>query len=377
MITIERIDTTDRRQVQRFIDLPFRLYRDCPQWVPPIRGDVALAMNRKKHPFYEHSAADFFLATRDGTGRVVGRIAAMENVHYNQAHGTRTGQFYFFECEDNAEAAAALFGAVFDWARARGLDSVIGPKGMTVFDGYGLLERGYEHRQMMNMMNYNYPYYLQLVEAQGFVKEVDFVSVYIAGERFHLDERIHRIAERATKRRNLRVLQLKSKADLRHWAQAIGRAYNQTFVNNWEYVPLTEREIKFVLDQLILIANPKLLKFIAHDDDVVGFALGFPDISSAMQRANGRLFPFGLLDMLRELRVAKGLAANGAGILPEFQGLGGNALLYTTMEKTIHEFNYNWCELTQVAETAVQMRHDLENIGGEPYKNHRVYRKNL
>ena len=154
-------------------------------------------------------------------------------------------------------------------------------------------------------------------------------------------------------------------------------AYNQTFVNNWEYVPLTEREIKFVLDQLILIANPKLLKFIAHDDDVVGFALGFPDISSAMQRANGRLFPFGLLDMLRELRVAKGLAANGAGILPEFQGLGGNALLYTTMEKTIHEFNYNWCELTQVAETAVQMRHDLENIGGEPYKNHRVYRKNL
>jgi len=381
MITLERIDTTDRQQVQRFIDLPFRLYRDCPQWVPPLRGDTALAMNRRKHPFYEHSAADFFLATRsDGNGsasRVVGRVAALENVRYNEAHGTRTGQFYYFDCEDDDEAAAALFGAVFDWARARGLDSIIGPKGMTVFDGYGLLERGYEYRQMMNMMNYNYPYYLRLVEAQGFVKEVDFVSVAIEGERFRLDERIHRIAQRAAQRRNLRVLQLKSKGDLRHWAQAIGRAYNQAFVNNWEYVPLTEREIKFILDQLILVANPRLLKFIVHGDDVVGFALGFPDISAAMQRANGRLFPFGLLDMLRELRVARRLAGNGAGILPEFQGLGGNALLYTTMEETLKEFNYNWCELTQVAETAVQMRHDLENIGGEPYKNHRVYRVNL
>lgn len=381
MITLERIDTTDRRQVQRFIDLPFRLYRDCPQWVPPLRGDMALAMNRRKHPFYEHSAADFFLATRsDGRGsasRVVGRVAALENVRYNEAHGARTGQFYYFDCEEDDEAAAALFGAVFDWARARGLDSIIGPKGMTVFDGYGLLERGYEFRQMMNMMNYNYPYYLRLVEAQGFVKEVDFVSVAIEGERFRLDERIHRIAQRAAQRRNLRVLQLKSKGDLRHWAQAIGRAYNQAFVNNWEYVPLTEREIKFILDQLILVANPRLLKFIVHGDDVVGFALGFPDISAAMQRANGRLFPFGLLDMLRELRVTRRLAGNGAGILPEFQGLGGNALLYTTMEETLKEFNYNWCELTQVAETAVQMRHDLENIGGEPYKNHRVYRVNL
>lgn len=378
MITTERIDTTDRRQVRRFIDLPFRLYHDCPQWVAPIRADIALAMNRHKHPFYEHSAADFFLASRSdggGAARVVGRIAALENAHYNQAHGTRTGQFYFFDCEDDDEAAAALFGAAFDWARARGLDSVIGPKGMTVFDGYGLLESGYEHRQMMNMMNYNYPYYLRLVEGQGFVKEVDFVSVAIEGERFRLDERIHRIAERVAKRRNLQVLQLKSKADLRHWAPAIGRAYNQAFVNNWEYVPLTEREIKFVLDQLITVANPRLLKFITHGDDIVGFALGFPDISAAMQRANGRLFPFGLFDMLHELRVVRRLAGNGAGILPEFQGLGGNALLYVAMEETIREFNFSWCELTQVAETAIQMRNDLENIGGEPYKNHRVFRK--
>ncbi len=372
MSAIQKVDTNDRAQVRRFLQLPFRLYRHCPQWVPPLLTDMVMALNRAKHPFYEHSAADFFLATRGD--EVVGRIAALENVNYNRHHGTRSGQFYFFDCQDDDEAAAALFGAVAEWARGRRLDTVIGPKGMSPFDGYGLLQRGYEQRQMMNMMNYNAPYYCRLVEAQGYTKEVDFVSVFLRAAGFRLDERIHRVAERARQRQSLRVLEMRSKADLRHWAPAIGRAYNQAFVHNWEYVPLTEREIQFVLDQLLLIANPRLLKFIAHDDDVVGFALGFPDVSAALQRARGHLLPFGIFDLLRELRVAKGLAGNGAGILPEFHGLGGNALLYTEMERTVHDFHYEWYELTQVAETATQMRRDLENIGGEAYKNHRVYR---
>lgn len=373
MILVEHVDTADYRQVQRFIDIPFDLYRGCRLWVPPLRGDIALALNRQKHPFYEHSTAEFFIAVRDGHD--IGRIAALENRNYNRHHDTHCGQFYFFDCADDDEAAEALFSRVFDWARARGLDSVIGPKGMSSFDGYGLLERGYEHRQMMTMMNYNYPYYQRLVEAQGFVKEVDFVSIYLAANDFRLDERIHRIADRVRRRQRLRVLNFESKADLRRWAPAIGRAYNKAFIENWEYVPLTQAEIRFVLDQLLFIANPKLLKVIAHDDDVVGFALGFPDVSAALQRARGHLFPYGLIDLWHEFRVAKGLAGNGAGILPEFQGLGGNALLYSEMEHTVHDFHFEWYELTQIAETAVLMRRDLETIGGEPYKNHRVYRK--
>jgi hypothetical protein len=375
MLTVELIDTSDYGQVQRFIQFPFALYRACPQWVPPLSVDMTTALNRKKHPFYEHSTADFFLALRDG--EVVGRIAALENRNYNQCHGTRAGQFYFFECIDDEEVATALFGRVFEWARDRELDTVIGPKGMSAFDGYGLLQRGYEHRQMMTMMNYNFPYYGRLVEALGFVKEVDFVSIFIDAADFRLDERIHRIADRARQRQSLRVLRFETKSELRRWAPAIGRAYNRAFVNNWEYVPLTEAEIKFVLEQIILVANPKLLKVIAHGDEAVGFALAFPDVSAALQRARGHLLPFGFIDLWRELNVAKGLAGNGAGILPEFQGLGGNALLYSEMERTVQDFHFEWYELTQVAETAVQMRRDLETIGGVPYKNHRVYRKTV
>lgn len=374
-ITLEKIDTQDKKQVQRFIELPFRLYAQRPQWVPPIRSDIALMLNREKHPFYEHSTADFFLAARNG--RDVGRIAALENCNYNRYHDKRVAQFYLFDCEDDAEAAAALFAAVFAWADARGLDAVVGPKGFSPFDGYGLLQRGFEHRQMMNMMTYNDAYYLPLVAAQGFVKEVDFISHFLTTADFRLDERIHRIADRVRRRNNLRVVRFGSKRELKRWADNIGQAYNRAFVDNWEYVPLTEREIKFVIDNIMLVAVPKLIKVIAHEEEIVGFAFGWPDVSAAMQRSKGKLFPFGIIDLFLELRRATGMAANGLGILPRYHGRGGNALLYSEMEKSVREHGYDYCELTQVAETAVQMRRDLENLGGVPYKNHRVYRKTL
>jgi GNAT superfamily N-acetyltransferase len=375
MLSIEKVDTTKKAQVRRFIDVPFRLYKDCPQWVPPIRMDMFDTLNRNKHPFYEHSAADFFIAVRDGED--AGRIAVLENSSYNNYHGSRIGQFYFFDCADDSEAAAALFHRAFEWAADRGLDKMVGPKGFTVFDGYGMLERGYEHRQMMNMMNYNYPYYPRLAEEAGFEKEVDFISHYIQTVDFKMPERVHRIADRVRQRQNLRVLRFKNKRDLRRWADRIGRTYNDSFADNWEYVPLTDAEIKFVVDNIMLVANPKLIKIIAHEDAVVGFAFGWPDVSAAMQRSKGKLLPFGMVDLLLEMRRTKFMAGNGMGLLPDYQGRGANALLYSEMEKTLTESGFNELELTQVAESAEQMRKDLETLGGEPYKNHRVYKKTL
>lgn len=375
MLTIEKVDTANRAQIRRFIKVPFRLYKQHPQWVPPIRSDVALMLNRKKHPFYEHSTADFFIAVRDGQD--IGRIAALENCNYNKHHDVRTAQFYLFDCEDDSEAAAALFQRVFEWARAHNLDTLVGPKGFSAFDGYGLLQEGFEHRQMMNMMNYNYPYYLRLVDEAGFEKEVDFVSHFVIPEDLRLPERLYRIAERAKRHHRLEVIRFKTKRELRQWAGKIGQAYNNAFVKNWEYVPLTEREISFVVDTIMLVANPKLIKIIAQDGNVVGFAFGWPDVSAAMQRCKGRLFPFGIADLLIEMRRTSRISGNGVGILPEFQGRGGNALLYSEMERTVGEFGFKYYEMTQIAETAVQMRKDLETLGGKPYKNHRVYKRPL
>jgi hypothetical protein len=206
---------------------------------------------------------------------------------------------------------------------------------------------------------------------------VDFVSCYINSDTFRLPERVHRIAERVKQRGNLAVRRFRSKRELLKWAGRIGEAYNRAFVDNWEYYPLTEREIDFLVDNLTMVANPRLIKIITHGDDVVGFLFGFPDVSAALQRAQGHLLPRGILDLLLEMRRTKWVALNGAGILPAFQGRGGNTLLYTEMEKSIREFGFQHADLTQVAETAVQMRRDLVNLGGKPYKNHRVYVRKL
>jgi GNAT superfamily N-acetyltransferase len=374
MLSIEKIDTENKSQVKRFVEFYYDLYKGCPQWVPPLFVDAYLPLNRKKHPFFEHSVADFFLAVRDG--KVVGRICAGENKPFNEYHKTRKAQFYFFDAIDDLEVAKALFETAFDWARQRGLDTMIGPKGLSPFDGYGVLAEGFEHRQMMTMMNYNYDYYPRLVEALGFEKEVDFVSCYLPAEAFRIPERVERISQWALKRGNLWVKNFKSKKELVSWAQRIGRTYNKTFINNWEYYPFTQGDVDYAVQNVFMVADQRLIKLIMHGDDIVGFLFAFPDASAALQRAKGHLFPFGILDLLLEMKRTKTVSGNGMGILPEFQGTGGNALLYYELGKTVLDiYDFKFVEMTQVAETARDMRADLKNLNGVEYKNHRVYRK--
>jgi hypothetical protein len=376
MLTVEKVDTNNKAQVKRFVELPYRLYQDCPQWVPPLYVDAYMYLNRRKHPFHEHSDVDFFLVVRDG--RDVGRIAAVENKPFNQYHKEKTADFFLFECENDPEAAASLFHGLFAWAKARGLTKIIGPKGMGPLDGYGILIFGFEHRQTMSMLNYNFPYYQHLIEALGFEKEVDFVSCYLPADKFQIPHRVERIAQRVMERGGLQVKKFKDKKELIAWAPRIGEAYNKAFVHNWEYYPFSPREIDFVVSNIMTIADHRLIKIITHGDEVVGFLFAFHDVSAALQRARGRLFPFGLLDILLELRRTNTVAVNGMGILPEYQGHGGNAILYSEMGRSLLSFSqFTHVEMTQVAETTEQMRADLENLNGVEYKNNRVYRKSI
>jgi len=374
MLAIEKIDTENKAQVKSFVGFYYDLYKNCPQWVPPLFMDAYLPLNRMKHPFFEYSDADFFLAVRDG--KVVGRICAGINKRYNEYHKAKKAQFYFFDAIDDLEVAKALFETVFDWARTRGMETIIGPKGLSPFDGYGLQIEGHEYRQMMTMMNYNYPYYQKLVEELGFEKEVDFVSCYLPADAFRIPERVERIAQRVLERGNLTVKHFKSKKELVSWAQRIGQTYNRTFINNWEYYPFSQGDVDYAVQNVFMVADHRLIKLILHGEDIVGFLFAFPDVSGALQRAKGRLFPFGLVDILLEMKRTKTVSGNGMGVMPEFQGTGGNALLYSEIGKTIFAFKqFEFIEMTQVAETTQQMRADLKNLNGVEYKNHRVYRK--
>jgi hypothetical protein len=387
MVNIEQLDSRKRSDVIRFYRIPFTIYTGCKPWVPPLWADLSLQLNRVKHPFYEHSDADFFIAVKDG--KDVGRIAALHNKPYNQYHNRKTASFFLFESIDDPEVVKALFERVFDWARSRGLDSVMGPKGFGPLDGYGMLVEGFEYRQTMMMSSYNHAYYPPLVEALGFRKEVDFITCLLHRDTFRMPERVHRIADRVLARGTLKVLTLKNKAELLHWVPSFIEAYNAAFVKNWEYYPLSDREVKFVVDNIMQLIDSHLIKLITDGNEVVGFILAFPDISAALQRTRGYIPPFAfldaipspkaLIDILLEVGRTEWLALNGGGILPKYKGVGGNALLYGEMEKTINSRfeQFNSGELCQVAETATEMRADLINLGGKPYKNHRVYVRSI
>ena len=375
MITIKQVDTRSKKEVNEFVKFPFELYENVNEWVPPIISDIKLMLNKNKHPFYEHSDAEFFTA-RDN-GEMVGRIACIENKKYNQYHGKKQASFYLFECIDDQSVAEALFDRTSNWAHKRGLDMVIGPKGLASFDGYGFLIEGFDKRQMMTMMNYNLPNYPKFVEALGFTKVVDWVSSYINIPEFNMPERAKIVAKRVEERGKFKVLRFSSKKELRKWSWKIGQAYNNSFVNNWEYYPLSDNEIKFVMDNIMVVAVPDLLKVITYDDEVVGFLFAFPDISAALQKHKGQLSPLALMSYLRELKKTNWISFNGVGVLPEYHGRGGNVLMFSEIYKTAHAANFLHGELTQIAETATQMRKDLENLGVTPHKNHRIYSKNI
>jgi hypothetical protein len=217
-----------------------------------------------------------------------------------------------------------------------------------------------------------------LVEALGFEKEVDFVSCYLPSDAFKVPERVERVAKRVLERGNLSVKKFRNKRELVEWAPRIGLAYNKAFVHNWEYYPFSAGDVKYAVDNIFLVADPRLIKVILHGEEIVGFLFAFPDVSNALQRAKGKLLPFGLPDLLLEMKRTKTVSGNGMGILPEFQGMGGNALLYYELANTLFGFNqFEHVEMTQVAETTKQMRADLKNLNGVEYKNHRVYRRGL
>ena len=394
MIQVVEVNTSDKAQVKQLLDLPFHIYRDVPQWVPPLEMDATRMLDRKRHPFFRHSDAAFLLAVRstavhDGTpspqpspskgeGAVVGRLCILDNRNYNAANKSKTAHFFLFECEDDLEASRALFDAAFAWARARGLDHVVGPKGLTALDGLGLLIEGFAHRPALGIA-YNRDYYQKLIEDVGFTSQGDIVSGYIApslltGEKWAQLERVSQIAQ---KRRGLTVGRFTSRADLRKAVPQILDLYNGALGETEGNVPFTPDEARAMADQIIWFSDPRLIKIVYKSDKPVGFLLAYPDIGEAIQKTRGRLWPFGWLTLLRALRRSDWVNVNGAGILEEHRGVGGTALLFDEMRKSIIEGGFKHADIVQIGSTNDKMQREMRDLGIEFYKTHRMYERQL
>jgi GNAT superfamily N-acetyltransferase len=267
----------------------------------------------------------------------------------------------------------ALFDAAADWARRRGLDTLWGPKGFLAIDGQGLLVEGFEHRAAVGVA-YNYPYYGPLLEHVGFRPALDFLSCYM-DRQANLPERYLAVAEKVRHRSGLRTAQFPSKRALRAMIPRVAAAYNGAFSEVQGFVPLTEREALAVADRILAIADPTMIKVLLHGDDVAGFVIAYPDLAAAVQRCRGRLWPTGWAHLLREFKRTPWLNFNGIAILPQYRGVGGNALLYAELYASlIGRTQFQYAELVQVQETNTRMVKELEALQVRPFKRHRIYR---
>ena len=373
-VTVRRVGT-DRGLLKEFIHLPYRIYAHNPYWVPWFRMDMRTIV-RKKHPFFGHAAGEFYVAQRGG--ETVGRICVVENGRYNDAHDTSTAHFYFPDFYDDSAVVDALFTEIATWAQERGLTHLSGPMLFGGAAGSGLLVEGFEQRAAMTMMRYNHPYYPEHLERLGFEKFEDLLSFALNPVTFKVPEKIQSLAERVLKRGRFKVLRFKNKRELKKIAWDVANMYNITLGDHPEDYPFTQEELEQLIKDLLVVADPPLEKILTYDDRVVGFLLAFPDVSAALQRAKGRLNPWTLLNILREFRTTRDLIVNGVGVLPEYQRLGGNALMYYELTKTVQgDGRMVTAEASQVAESTDLMIRDLKTLGARPYKRHRMFTRKL
>ena len=370
---IRKINTRNKKDVKKFIQFPFDLYKDNPYWVPQLRGDTGKVLNKDKHPFYQHSEADFFLA--EDNNRILGRIAAIANSRSNSANKLDTVFFYYYESIDDSEVSGALFNEVINWTKERGHTQVYGPKGLLQGDGIGLLVDGFDYIPAVGIP-YNFDYYDHLVKEAGFEKKFDYFSAYV-DTKAGLSDKVRRVAEKVKKRSGFWVRKFETKEEIMAITPELRTVYNSAFGGSEGFSPITEEEIVVIAERMLSVADPRLIKLVYKDDKIIGFLFSYPNICRGLQKTNGRLFPFGWFHIMREFKTTKYMDSNGIGILPEYQGLGPTAVIYTELEKTFREFDFEFVETVQTREDNIASLGESSHFAMDWVKTHRVYQIDL
>ena len=363
-----------RRELRQFVDFPEQLYRGCENWVPALRGDEFDTFDKKKNGAYDYCESECYLALKDG--RVAGRVAAIINHNANRdwkEHNVRFGWLDFIE---DREVLKALLDAVEAWGKARGCTRMKGPWGFTDMDKEGLLVEGYEHLSPFTCL-YNYPYYDKLLQELGFRKDVDWTQ-RVAKVTNQLPP-MFQFADMIEQRFGLHVARARSTRELSEkYGLAIFHMYNETFAPLFQFTPLTDKQIERYLQTYVPILRPEFVSVcLDKDERPVGFTFCVPSLSKAVRRADGRLFPFGFVHILRALRHNDTLEALMIGVLPEYQGKGANVLMFKQIHENALKFGINRLILNPQLEENFKVQSLFEQYEMEPFMRRRAYCKDI
>lgn len=369
-----------RMERSAFINLPWKLYSEDPLWVPPLKASNRALLDTRRHPFYQGGEAaeiELFLAWE---GReAVGRVVAIENHAYNSFHGEKCVHFGFFESVERSEVGRALISAVESWARARGIEKILGPFNPSTNYECGLLVDGFD-RPPVVMMTYNPAYYAGLLEAAGLRKSKDLLA-YISPVSDQSLSRLERLAERTRNRHPGLSSRGADMSNFEGELSAFKEIYNQAWEKNWGFVPMNEGEIQEMARELRPSLAPELLRFVFIDGKPAAFILALPDWNPVLRDLGGVPWRHPL-KTIRHLLGTKasdmeGLRLITLGVREEYRLRGLEGLLIAESLKVALEMGYSWCEYSWILEDNELTKRAVRLMDGQLYKTYRIYEKTL
>ncbi|MGK2932476.1 MAG: hypothetical protein ACSLFD_06875 [Solirubrobacterales bacterium] len=371
-------EVENRKDLKKFVKVPFLVHEDHPEWVPPLIMDRMQFLNRDKNPYFDHAEVGLWIAEADGVP--VGRISAQIDQRWDEYRGGNDGQFGFFETTDDAAVADALLDAGCEWLAGKGREKVYGPMDFTTNDEVGIQIEGFGIPPVI-LENCHQPYFQKLVEGNGFTKAMDLLMWHLEmgklakGLEFH--PAIMEAAQKSLDDEGIRIRSMKKK-DMTAEVMRFHEVYNEAWGDNWGFVPITEDEAGFHAATLKLVLDEDWAMIAEKEDgEVVGAALTLPDFNQVLAKMKGRILPAGWYHYLTARKKIDSVRILALGVKNAYQHTGVAAALYVRHIQTTHPDRVMKGEAGWILETNEPMNRALEGMGGEVTKKYRIYEKTL
>lgn len=369
-------EVTGKKELKQFVKFNIELYKNNPYHVPGLIEEEMVTLDRAKNPAFELCDSIYFLAYKND--KIVGRIAGMINRRSNEIWKQKHARFGFVDFIDDAEVVDALFGAVEKWAKEQGMDAMHGPMGFTDMDHEGMLVEGFDQLGTMAAI-YNYAYYPQHMDRMGYRKDQDWqeFKIYIPES---VPEKHLRIGEIVKKKYGLKILKFQKSKEIMPYAQKIFETLNNSYAPLYGFARLTQRQIDYYVKMYIPMLRLDLITLIIREEDdvVVGFGISLPNLSKAMQKAKGHLFPFGWIYLLKALKTSpKVIDLYLTGVLPEYQNKGVNALLFNDLIPVYQSLGVEYAESNPELESNSAVQAQWDYFKREHHKTRRAFIKDL
>lgn len=369
-LKIKKVESN--RDLTEFVMLPWKIYQNDPNWVPPLIADVKETLDKKRNPFFCHADCELYIA--QSNNETVGRVAAIVDYNYCKYHKKNVGFFGFFETVNDYSVAEALLNAVVKYHKDKMLSEIYGPTNPSLNDEAGFLVSGFDSPPMIKM-SYNPSYYLDFVEKFGFRKIKDLYAYLIDVDK-EPPEKLVRVVESIKNRQDIKVRPVnlrKLKDDL----VKIKEIYNNAWSNNWDFAPMTEQEIDYLAKKLKSIVVPEIVPIVEIAGEPAGMSIGLPDYNQVLKRLNGRLFPFGIFKFLKYRNKITSARLWALGVKDKFRNIGIDALLYYETFLGARKKGYKWGEVSWILEDNINIIRPILLWDAKLYKTYRVYQLTL